>query len=238
MKNMRATNEAFEAEAMRRSEVFRKKQRTRIKQATAGLLTVCLCFGAFGLWKNLQPSKNAHYSGETANKSNSHSVDGYSDNAPAYEAVLNGDQQDNPAKEDNRGGDGNAVSSGKSAESAEPEMQPLELNPEQDVYAPDTTEIVLKIYNPNEQAVTLDALSFVLSFEDAEGYGMAYVPVPNDEESSAADTVLAIGAGDSVLYTLDLFRYGMFAPLSAGVYKISCIDPKCTEAVFSVKGGN
>lgn len=221
---MRVTNEAFEAEVLRRSEVYKKKQRTRIKAITGGMLTICLCFGAFGFWRMNSGNHNMLATGNKTANDAEQFAPADSGNAVAQETFNTaGVLKTNGESADGEFTDGVLTT-----------LKPLEIKTEYDAYAPDTTEIVLLITNPNDTAAVIDEDRFTLLYEDGAGNGMGIAHAPSPDESSAA-AAYQISAGDTLAFTLDLTQYAMHAPLSAGTYTVSYTDLSCTDAVFTVE---
>lgn len=238
---MRQTNEAFEAEVLRRSEVYRKKQRTRIKQATAGMLTLCLCFGAFGIWKMQLPKSAVERENATQGTYGRDSRSDGTDCVQGAEDAIYGDPPKidiDIAKEEFDGADSKAATAPANtltggADGLNDELLPLTMELAEAVTA-DTAEIVLLVTNPNTQAITVGSDAFWIEFTDPNGEGMAIMPAPADETSAAA-SAYTIAAGESIRITLRLSQYQMQSPLPAGSYRISCMDQPSTAAEFTVE---
>ena len=238
---MRQSNEAFEAEVLRRSEVYRKKQRTRIKQATAGMLTLCLCFGAFGIWKMQTPKSAVERENATQGTYGGDSLSDGADCVQGAEDAICGDPpkiDTDKAMEEFDGADSKAATAPANtltggADGLNDELLPLTLELAETVTA-DTAEFVLLVTNPNTQAITVGSDAFCIEFTDPNGEGMAIMPAPADETSAAA-SAYTIGAGESIRITLPLSLYQMQNPLPPGSYCISCMDQASTAAEFTVE---
>lgn len=238
---MRQSNETFEAEVLRRSKVYQQKQRTRIKQATAGMLTLCLCFGAFGIWKMQTPKSAVERQNAAQGTFGGNSL---SDGADAVEGaddvILPGRQMHDTDKamEEFDGAESKAATAPANtltggADGLNDELLPLTLELAETVTA-DTAEIVLLVTNPNVQAVTVGSDAFCIEFTDPNGEGMAIMPAPA-EESSAAASAYTIAAGESIRIALPLSLYQLQNPLPPRSYCISCIDQASTAAEFTVE---
>ncbi len=238
---MRQSNEAFEAEVLRRSKVYQQKQRTRVKQATAGMLTLCLCFGAFGIWKMQTPKSAVKLENTTLG---SYTGDSLSDGAECVQGAEDAILGDPPtidkdmAKEGYNGADNKAATAPANtltggADGLNDELLPLTLELAEPVTA-DTAEIVLLVTNPNVEPVIVGSDTFCIEYTDPDGSGMAIMPAPADE-SSAAASAYTIAAGESIRITLRLSQYQMQSPLPAGSYRISCMDQPSTAAEFTVE---
>lgn len=229
---MRATNDDFQAEVFRRSKLYKQKQATRRKQLTAGMLSLVLVVGGFGIWRMTAPDRAEHMilQGTTgAKQANDTEPEEHVEKAEEYSqtgaaGAMKGDT-DNTL--------GMSFSDGMT-DGFFGNVETLTLEAEYSVYFTDTEEIVVTVTNPNTEAVMLLDDDFYIEFIGTDGSREANMKQPSDESSAEVKAVRVFG-GEQAQFTLTLADYGLHTPLSAGEYAVQLAGYNCEPARFTVE---
>lgn len=242
---MRATNEDFQAEVFRRSRVYQKKRQTRMKQLTAGMLTLCCVFGGFAFWKMQGPNKafNMMESGtvagdNAANDAMDMAPEDSSEALGAVPAAENAEEADGMIHNGNRKNNDPTLG-WEQDDSAEESFggdmaSELVLTLPQAIYSADTAELRVTVANPNGNAVTIEPDDFRFEITDDEGNGIAYL-YANADESSAVAMAWNVQGSASIEIPLTLSQWGLTSPLAAGDYLLTLNDMPCEPVVFTIE---
>ena len=229
---MRTDDTTFQAEVFRRSQVYKQKQRTRRKQAAAGMLAVICCVGGIGIYSSTHGGFGAKNMIET---------DLVADNAPSVADSENalamaGQNEMDLAAEIADGEDIAKDDASRVKAAASKPTEPLRVTVKSASYPADTQTVTISVENPNAQQVTVSEDSIYIEYIDRSFIGSAHLfAVPEGEENGSV-CAYGVEANGTLSIPVRLAYYGFSPKLSAGTYRIfvSVSDLQSEPAEFTV----